>query len=219
MSLLGIIAGAARRRGGGGGGGADIISETVGLELVAAELSHDVALPSGISSGDLLLIFVAVAGNALPCSAVGWGATTHGRVTVLTRVADGSEGSSVAVTTSSTRRKAAIVYQIRGQSGAAEITGATGLTTPELTPVSTCALWLTFVADTATNYEFSAPADFGTLITAFSDNSNSTNTNMLRIASARRSISQSSQAAATWGRTGTANTPACMMVAIPSAIP
>jgi hypothetical protein len=101
--------------------------------------SHTVNLiPGYMSAGDLLLMWFANDGTAT-ASATGWTqlktkqtASNTARLTVLYRIATGSEGSTITVTTTSSEMSAAYVVSIRADSwfgtaaGFEVSTGATG---------------------------------------------------------------------------------------------
>lgn len=142
--------------------------------------SHNVNLPASIASGDLLVMFFANDG-ASTASAAGWPSVVEGtnqgtsavRTTVLSRIADGSEGATVTVTTTGAERSAAIVYKITGHdsgqapegvlSGSPNL-GDTALDAAELTPTggSKDYLWLWGVgADTGDQALSAFPANYG----------------------------------------------------------
>lgn len=89
--------------------------------------SHTVNLPTGIASGDLLLLFFAVqGGNQTVTWPAGYtkafetasGVDANNDVTFSTyyRVADGTEGSTITVTTSASKSSAHETYRITGYS-------------------------------------------------------------------------------------------------------
>ena len=109
-------------------------------EFSADVTSHTVTLPSGIISGDLILLFFAADGfpfvtwpagyTEILDFAPGLGPT----LSVAYRQADGTEGANITVTTDNAERSAHIVYRISGQINpsiqAPEVsTGASGTST------------------------------------------------------------------------------------------
>lgn len=110
--------------------------------------SHSVTLPSGITTGDLLLILIAndKYSGSNP-SASGWTyeggqevgsppTRNYPRMGVLSRVADGSEGSSVTVTTDVAKYASWIALRISGATGVADIQSAILQTTTNPDPPS-----------------------------------------------------------------------------------
>jgi hypothetical protein len=93
--------------------------------------SHTVSLPAGIVSGDLLLILFGLQTAGTITTPTGWTAlfnilwdSSDKRLAAFYRTADGTEGSSVSITTSSTSKSAHNSYRISGQSRAPEATTA-----------------------------------------------------------------------------------------------
>lgn len=103
----------------------------------AGSASCVVTLPSGVSSGDLLVVWVAFDQNGSATWPAGWtehfdrnfstaGFPGSGTGTLGTRVADGTEGSTITVTKSNTQEDAWGVYRITGASGNVEFAFAEG---------------------------------------------------------------------------------------------
>jgi hypothetical protein len=124
--------------------------------------THSVTLPSGIVTGELLLLAFANDGDAT-ATATGWteavsaGSESAVRLTVLKRIADGSEGAAVSVTTSASERNAFRVYRISRPSGGLSLSSVEGAITtgsgtsadpPSLTPTwgTQQTLWFAFAA-------------------------------------------------------------------------
>lgn len=112
--------------------------DTVGTE-------HTINLPTGIGSGDLLLVFFASDGDPTIAFPGGWtklfekGRSFLVKFGAWYRVADGGEGASITVTTTASEGTAHTSYRITGYSGTPEVgTAATGVTAnpnpPNLTP-------------------------------------------------------------------------------------
>jgi len=107
--------------------------------------SHTVNLPSGISVGDLLIVFFVSDGNPTITFPSGWTQlfnVNNGSVVrfgAWYRIADGTEGSTINVTTSASEQSAHISYRIINYSGVPEAgTATTGFSSlpdpPTLTP-------------------------------------------------------------------------------------
>ena len=120
----------------------------------------NVNLPTGITSGDLLVMFIG-GRDDVGTGGIGWPAgwtelmddldTGNPRAAVAYRIADGTEGSSIGITMSSDRDLVSYCYRISGTSGnAPEIADATGTSSspnpPNLTPTwgSKDTLWLVY---------------------------------------------------------------------------
>lgn len=89
----------------------------------SAVTSHTVSLPTGIASGDLLLVFMAIDAGSAPFTSFPAGYTeikdvseTTNDVTlaVAYRVADGGEGATITVTTTPSAQSAHATYRISG---------------------------------------------------------------------------------------------------------
>lgn len=107
-----------------------------------ASTSHTVALPSSISAGNLLIIVFGVF-TATVSTPSGWTSffnNTSGDSTLygFWKLASGSEGASVTITTGASRNSAHNTYRITGWTGTPEAATATGSDTtpnpPSLTP-------------------------------------------------------------------------------------
>jgi len=110
--------------------------------------SHTVNLPSGIASGDLLLVFFASDGSptiTFPNEGTDWiqlfetARGTAVKFSACYRIANGTEGNTITVTTSASERTAHTSYRITGYSGIPVCgTSATGNNTtpnpPSLSP-------------------------------------------------------------------------------------
>lgn len=112
--------------------------------------NHTVNLPTGIASGHLLLIFMGMDGNTSITWPAGWSilatdtnAGGDGTLSVAYRIADGSEGSSISVTTAASEAGSYICWRVTGWHGTTPPeagTPATGTsTTPD--PPSVTASW------------------------------------------------------------------------------
>ncbi len=116
--------------------------------------SHAVTLPSGITSGNLLLIFFRTGDTGVTHTLSGWTelATrdSNGRTTIFYKVADGTEGSTATITTGAARRSVANSYRITGYSGTPEAAFVASDTNnpPSLSPSwgSAKNLWISMVS-------------------------------------------------------------------------
>ncbi len=138
--------------------------------------SHTVNLPSGIVAGDLLIVFFDSYTNLTVTFPSGWtklfdgNSGTYGQTLVCYyRVADGTEGSTIAVTTSASEPTAHTSYRITGYSGAPTCgTLATGTNTnpdpPSCSPGwgAQDILWIAVCGAAA--YVTAAPSGFGSFI-------------------------------------------------------
>lgn len=86
--------------------------------------SHTVNLPSGIASGHLLIVAISMDGNTTLTWPAGWttlsGPTNSGgdgTLEVRYRVADGTEGSSISITTAASEACSYITWRITGWHG------------------------------------------------------------------------------------------------------
>lgn len=143
-----------------------IASTATYAESVGNVSNHAVTLPSGIVSGNLLLVFFACNTGATLTDPSGWtvlvSKTNTDLFRVYAKIASGSEGSSVTVALSSNQRAGATAYRITGNRNGvstSEIAVSTAVdettTTPNppsLTPSWGAAenIWITasFVMDT-----------------------------------------------------------------------
>ncbi len=80
--------------------------------------SHAVNLPTGISVGDLLLIFMSINNGSTITDPSGWvvleSHLNNDDHRIYARIADGSEGSTVTVTLNTTKMASAVSYRITG---------------------------------------------------------------------------------------------------------
>lgn len=94
------------------------IATTNTYSNAVAATSHPVDLPSGITAGDLLLVFFSSHNTASVTTPSGWTALiskiNSDAFYVFAKIADGSEGSTVSVVIPSTRVAAAVSYRITG---------------------------------------------------------------------------------------------------------
>ena len=127
-----------------------VAATNTSIEDAADVTSHTVSLPASISSGDLLILIFGHDGSGTVSWPVGY-TEIHDAladidaagIAIAYRQADGGEGASITVTTSSSQKSAHVTYRITGHIDPAtqvpeDSTGATGTsTTPDpdsLTP-------------------------------------------------------------------------------------
>src|SRR5690606_28369422 len=96
--------------------------------------THNITLPSGITAGQLLVLLIR-SREDVALAVTGWETVlgTDAEACFLARVADGSEGSTVAIPCVDDTRCAAISLLIDGWSGIEGVDGA-GSDPPNLTP-------------------------------------------------------------------------------------
>jgi len=96
-----------------------VVETTAESAVTTAGTSHTVNLPSGIVSGNLLLIFFSIGSTAATLNSVtDWfelvDVSAARDTKILYRQADGSEGSTLGLTTSASTKSATIAYRISG---------------------------------------------------------------------------------------------------------
>ena len=181
-----------------------IVEATATSTTSPANTLHSVTLPSGIASGNLLLVCFAVEDNAGP-NLITWPSGWTGfltaansnnvRMAVGYRKADGTEGSTIIITTSLSRRSAHQSYRITAAEDPSiqppqASTGATGTSAApnpdELLPAASTKKYLWFAVGADVTGAFTtAPTNYvGLLATA---------TGGVGIGSARRSVEDSTQ--------------------------
>lgn len=149
-----------------------------------ASTSHTLNLPTGIASGDLLIAIFAVNNNPTVTWPTGWtqvvakaGIGSSYRTEIRCRTADGTEGASISLTTSTSQTSAHGSYRITGQAGGAcetiavASTGAQGTSTTydpdNLSPGWTDdTLWLALGVPDGGVTVTGAPANYTNLLTS-----------------------------------------------------
>lgn len=96
-----------------------VVETTAESAQTAQTTTHVVTMPSGIASGDLLLVFMAGGGTAFTLNALtGWTELIDENAArglhALYRQADGTEGASISLTSTVSDRSASIAYRISG---------------------------------------------------------------------------------------------------------
>lgn len=146
----------------------------------AATFSHTVNIPSG-SAGDMLIIIICALATMGTCSATGWTAlgedlnSGQAHINYLWRYADGSEGTSVTVTSTGTTRTCnLIVHRFSGAKNQAPekgtavtftSSGTTAANPPSLTPSwgAEDTLWLPVMGNKTTGGVSAAPTNYSNL--------------------------------------------------------
>lgn len=175
---------------------------------------HPVTLPSGIASGDLLIMILRCGSTATATTPTGWtllsSRSSSGVSYIWYKVASGSEGSTVNVTTSTGIRCAAITYRI---SGAAETPEASFASTNVNNPPSLSASWgdrdnlfLAVLTNRRSDSTVTAaPTDYSNLLTI--SQASNTGTTRSRVSSASRLLSSASDDPGAFSTSGTIDNP------------
>lgn len=157
-----------------------VVNTATNAETTFGATNHTATLPSSIQAGNLLLLIVGAYNNTTINTPAGWTQLFHGgslsfqRTAVFYKIATGSEGASVAFTTSSGTITAHNSYQIVGFQGTPQATNAQAENqTPDpplLTPSWGSALTL-WIAAFGANIDggpgsSTAPSGYGSFITA-----------------------------------------------------
>jgi hypothetical protein len=119
---------------------APVIAATADNEATAST-TPSATLPSGISSGDLLLVLCSAGGSATWQSISGWSLDGGVPGAIYYRVADGTEGSSVTLSMQNAQKASFISLRITGAASSnyyfttgSQNAGAPTATTPQLSP-------------------------------------------------------------------------------------
>lgn len=102
------------------------VESTSTSEETSNTTTHTVTMPSGVTSGDLLIALIAVdAASDETITMTGWTSlfstlATDSETAVFYRVSDGTEGASETFTTSGSEQSTHAVYRISGYSGTPE---------------------------------------------------------------------------------------------------
>ncbi len=146
-----------------------VVQARTSSEQVAAATSHTVSLPTGIVAGDLLISVFMVDNQPTITWPAGYtefatasSFTLTGKASIAYRKADGTEGSTITVTTDTAQVSTAVTYRIRGAEDPAvrapEATSNTAPLIPALPTLADCPsltptggtknyLWLTVATD------------------------------------------------------------------------
>lgn len=184
----------------------------------AASTTHAVSLPASIAAGDLLIAAVRV-GNGAPYTwPAGWNPIVDvGALGIAWRAADGSEGASVSVTSSTSNSGACSSYRITGAdtTAGAEATAGTSTSTtnpdpPSLAPSwgSADVLWFAYTTRSNTTVPTSFPTNYS--LGQISQNNSAGNTSLHSCA---RQLTASSEDPGTFSfSTSSASLPATVAV-------
>jgi len=164
--------------------------------------NHSVGLPSGINSGDLLIMCLRSAGTISAgtiSTPSGWtsvynsGSSNAGVFAIFRRTADGSEGSSQTVSCTQSPRMTSNTYRISGWNGF-EVSSVTTSNDPENLTTSWAlseTLWITVYGALRVGTGVVAPTNYANLIE--SKHTNTTSTTYSQIYSSRRNLTASSE--------------------------
>ena len=185
-----------------------------------ATTTHVVTLPGGVTSGDLLLIFIRNMGDTpVYTTPTGWtlvgSIATNGVSYVYKRVADGGEGATVSITADSTGRSASIAARISGAHGDVEAEMTDGsLDAPSITPSWGAAktLLIAYGSSRRVVNTLTAPSPFTGQVDSATDDTGSTLDG--RVAIAFHDSEAASYNPDAWGSSGTVNRPQSGIVAV-----
>lgn len=165
----------------GGGGSPDgypVLEGSATTSITSATTSHTVNLPSGIAAGELLLIIIRTGGTNINFSVPsGWSQCpwveldANGTTSAFFKTASGSEGSTVSITTSGSRKSSAIAIRVSSWL-ALEDAGMANTTTsnnpPNLAPTwgSAKTLWIACVTQRGDGVFGAAPSNYTGMIQA-----------------------------------------------------
>lgn len=208
--------------GSGGGGGGDAFPQVEGVTTNDGDntpaTEHSITLPSNISAGDLLLVFVRVHDFNEPGGMSGWtrldSRLSFNASAIYYRVASGGE-TAVTITTANSSRIAYVAYRISGANGVeGEFADSDTLQPPEVTPTWGAAktLWFTAVTDRQSNYTFTAPTNYANQ--ADGGNPSSSFTSRHRVSAAYRELEAASEQPGVWGKSTAPNAPHAATVAV-----
>jgi hypothetical protein len=197
----------------------------------SAQTTHNISLPAGVSSGDLLIAVLSLDGNnadsTWPSGADLWTeqldlASSGNRLSIAYRNADGTEGATVDVTTDNSRKSSHMTFRISGHAvQAPDITaGATGSganpNPDSLTPAGGAAdiVWLA-ICGTDHEWDFTGwPTDYSNNQLEVNSSSGSFGSSA---AAATRNLNTTTQDPGTFTHDGSDQWVACTMAVYPSA--
>ena len=223
MSLLlahtGLLA---RQQAPVGGTPFEVIDRVDYISNATTTNNRDVTLPSGILSGDLILMFHTSRGSDTTISADGWVKLTevnHSEtlmsIAVFYKIADGTEGGTVNVSWAFSGRNIASTYLIRGSNYV--VTGASneGLDPPQASGVQgtvDCLFFSALGIEPSDNNVSGVPTNYTDLIQVA--NSISSASGRFRMGTCRRFLDASSDNPSAFSTTGTATYTASLTVMI-----
>jgi hypothetical protein len=106
-----------------------VVQTTSGSAVNSVASPASVTLPSGIAAGDLLIVFFFINNSRTVATPAGWSLLAGSPTSLLygfTRVADGSEGATLSLTTSGTASNAYTAYRISGAGATPVMTSFVG---------------------------------------------------------------------------------------------
>jgi len=190
--------------------------------------SHDVTLPSGISSGDLLLTFLRVGHTGVTVSSTPTGWTELENTPsgdreswyLFGRVADETEGATVTYGLTGNKRLSAITYRVSGWEGTlgngVASVDALGSSSPELATGWTAddIVWFAAISQTVSDSEYSVtnPTNYGDQVSV--STASSTASDRTSIYTARRALNAATETPGSWSFSGTNSRVVTMTVAV-----
>jgi hypothetical protein len=184
--------------------------------------SHNISLPAGIQAGDLVLVQVATTMPVDPVS--GWEKTeaagNSSYLTVLKRIADGSEGTTLTVTTLiSSSHFASTAYRITDHTQMAVSVAVNSLNPPAVNaPSATNALWLTVAMTRRGNNSLTIPEHYTDPIGAVSSNGNNSLA-AVRLMTGRRELDAATEDPDSFTSSGSIDSPNAVTIAISGVAP
>jgi hypothetical protein len=185
----------------------------------SAQTTHTVTLPSGSTTGDLVLIvWHHAAGDTTITGPGGWSSLSLGsRGRAYHLVLSGSV-STVDVTTASSRNSAYTAYRFTGAHGNVErvVSGTNVIDPPSLTPTWGSAenAWVTGIQARRTDNTVTAPSGYGSQLTAYAAEDANNSTSHVRVATAHKIATATSDDPDAWGTTGTLDSPIAFTIAV-----
>jgi hypothetical protein len=199
-----------------------VIENTATYQTNSEITNHSVTLPTGITSGDLLLMVFRAGGTQTATTPSGWSLldsrSSHGVTYVWYRTADGSEGSTVTVTTGGNIRASAITYRISNWEGipTSSFTNSNTNDPPSISPIwgaSNSSLFIAALTNRRSDSNVTAaPTNYSGLLTI--SQSSDSNHNRSRVSTAHRFLTAASEDPDAFTTTGNINEPHSVTIAI-----
>lgn len=193
------------------------VVESSATSGTSAASSHTANLPSGITAGDLLLLFVAASAGAARTVTTpsGWteiynevGPGDLRRAIAYYKIAAGSEGSTLGMTGSGNINWAVTALRISGFSGVPEVSSSASGTDTSPDPASLSpswgsgdTLWIAACHQRVHGTDPTLPSGYGSLVTATSGSGTSHG----RMSTATRNVTASSENPGAFGLSASAN--------------
>ena len=195
--------------------GPPIVEATNQSQHSSGVTSHTVSLPAGIQVGETLVVFFAYRGGGTTTDPSGWTSNNAFinstpsptvRTRVLTRVADGTEGASITVTTGVAAVSAHQSFRISGA-----LNGLSGVESDEFTANSSAPdapnltpswgeannLWFASVANISTSGAATPPTNYANAI----DEDTGGGSSGIQLQTSRRTLKATSEDPGTWSYT------------------